>query len=234
LPFDFSDFFCFAENMCLVDGKQPIAVLIIAKDQELVHLNRLRCHLFFRLHLQPCHRQCHLTSADSPHIQHEATILHELHSMTPAAFRAELRASLTSFYEDILKVPGAGGRPQAKIIKRWKLCRRASSSRTPIAAEGGAAEGSAAAEGGASADEGGAAVGNGDGGGGATTPPPPTSVPRSCVHRDQVPCQNRGPEGARAGGCLVALNIKHPCNPIPVCCCNSIANLLPGGAHNFI
>ena len=163
--------------MCLVDGKQPIAVPIIAEDQELVHLNRLRCHLFLRLHLQPCHRQCHLTSADSPHIQHEATILHELHSMTPAAFRAELRASLTSFYEDILKVPGAGGRPQAKIIKRWKLCRRASSSRTPIAAEGGAAEGSAAAEGGASAGEGGAAVGNGDGGGGATTPPPPTSVP---------------------------------------------------------
>ena len=36
--------------------------------------------------------------------------------MTPDAFRAELRASLTSFYEDILKVPGAGGRPQAKII----------------------------------------------------------------------------------------------------------------------
>jgi hypothetical protein len=116
LPFDFSDFFCFAENICLVDGKQPIAVPIIAKDQELVHFNRLRCHLFLRLHLQPCHRQCHLTSADSPHIQHEATILHELHSMTPAAFRAELRASLTSFYEDILKVPGAGRRPQAKII----------------------------------------------------------------------------------------------------------------------
>jgi hypothetical protein len=38
--------------------------------------------------------------------------------MTPDAFRAELRASLTSFYKDILKVPGAGGRPQAKIIKR--------------------------------------------------------------------------------------------------------------------
>ena len=93
LPFDFSDFFCFAENMCLVDGKQPIAVPIIAEDQELVHLNRLRCHLFFRLHLQPCHRQCHLTSADSPHIQHEATILHELHSMTPDAFQTELCAS---------------------------------------------------------------------------------------------------------------------------------------------
>ena len=52
--------------------------------------------------------------------------------MTPDAFRAELRASLTSFYEDILKVPGAGGRPQAKIIKHLKLCSRASSSRTPI------------------------------------------------------------------------------------------------------
>jgi hypothetical protein len=118
-----------------------------------------------------------LHHADSPHLQHKATILHELDSMTPDAFRAELRASPTSFYEDILKVPCAGGRPQAKIIKHRKLCRRASSSRTPIAAKGGVAKGSAAADGGASADEGGAAVGNGDGGGGATTPPPPTSVP---------------------------------------------------------
>jgi hypothetical protein len=66
LPFDFSDFFCFAENMCLVDGKQPIAVPIIAEDQKPVHFNRLRCHLFLRLHLQPCHRQCHLTSAHCP------------------------------------------------------------------------------------------------------------------------------------------------------------------------
>ena len=58
-----------------------------------------------------------LHHADSPHLQHKATILHELDSMTPDAFQAELCASLTSFYEDILKVPGAGGRPQAKIIK---------------------------------------------------------------------------------------------------------------------
>jgi hypothetical protein len=44
--------------------------------------------------------------------------------MTPDAFQAELHASLTSFYEDILKVPCAGGRPQAKIIKRLKpVCR---------------------------------------------------------------------------------------------------------------
>ena len=43
-----------------------------------------------------------------------------------------------------------------------------------------------------------------------------------------------GPVGARAGGCLVALNIKHPCNPIPVCCCVSIENLQPGGTHNFM
>ncbi len=44
--------------------------------------------------------------------------------MTPDGFQAELCASLTSFYEDMLKVPGAGGRPQAKIIK----CRFARSS----------------------------------------------------------------------------------------------------------
>ena len=54
-------------------------------------------------------------------------------------------------------------------------------------------------------------------------PPPP----------QPVTCRNPGTEAARAGGCLVALIIKHPCNPIPVCCCISIAILLPGGAHNF-
>ena len=160
--------------------------------------------------------------------------------MTPDAFRAELCASLTSFYEDILKVPGAGGRPQAKIIKRWKLCRQASSSRTPIAAEGGTAEGSAAAEGSASADEGGATVGNGDGCSGATTPPPPTSVPRSCVHRDLVPCQdqvtcwNPGPEGARAGGCLVALNIKHWAVAIQYLCAAAIQSHFCSRAERII
>ena len=45
-------------------------------------------------------------------------MLKELDSMTPDAFRAELRTALISFYEGILKVPGAGGRPVAKIIKR--------------------------------------------------------------------------------------------------------------------
>ena len=64
LPFDFSDFFCFAEKICLVDGKQSIA----------------------------------------------ATILHELDSMTPDAFQAELRAPLISFYEGILKVPSVSSR----------------------------------------------------------------------------------------------------------------------------
>ena len=29
-------------------------------------------------------------------------------------------------------------------------------------------------------------------------------------------------------------NIKHPCNPIPVYCCISIAILQLGGAHNFM
>ncbi len=32
--------------MCFVDGKQSIAVPIIAEDQELVHFNSLWCHLF--------------------------------------------------------------------------------------------------------------------------------------------------------------------------------------------
>jgi hypothetical protein len=155
--------------MCLVDGKQSIAVPIIAEDQELVHFNSLWCHLFHVLSsakgmtfFQICPSKDQTIARlvdrvfpaikstknrpspfittktvayifsliidsvtvhhrDSPHsraLQHEATILHELDSMTPDAFRAELRASLTSFYEEILKVPGAGGRPQAKIIKR--------------------------------------------------------------------------------------------------------------------
>ena len=81
------------------------------------------------------------------------------------------------------------------------------------------------------------AAGNG---GGATAPPPPppataaAAMPRSCVHRDQGPCLDPGPVGAQAGGCLVALNIKHPCNPKPVCCCIAIQILQPGRAHNFM
>jgi hypothetical protein len=37
--------------------------------------------------------------------------------MTRGDFRVELRAPLISFYEGILKVPGADGRPTAQIIK---------------------------------------------------------------------------------------------------------------------
>ena len=60
---------------------------------------------------------------DSPHsraLQHEATILKELDSMTPDDFRAELRAALISFYEGILKVPGAG--PDHQTPLRRKTC----------------------------------------------------------------------------------------------------------------
>ncbi len=53
---------------------------------------------------------------DSPHhdsrsLQHEASILNELDSMSPGPddFRTELRGSLTYFYENILKKAGAGG-----------------------------------------------------------------------------------------------------------------------------
>jgi hypothetical protein len=44
--------------------------------------------------------------------------------MPPDAFQAELRASLISFYEGVLKVPGACGRPKARIIKRPPACHR--------------------------------------------------------------------------------------------------------------
>ncbi len=43
---------------------------------------------------------------------------------SPDAFRVELCASLISFYEDVLKVPGAGGHSEARIIKSPLTCRR--------------------------------------------------------------------------------------------------------------
>jgi hypothetical protein len=68
----------------------------------------------------------------APHsrtIQHQAPVLKELDSLPPDAFRGEIRAelsaSLISFYEGVLKVPGAGRRPEAKIIKRRFAVQRA-------------------------------------------------------------------------------------------------------------
>ncbi len=58
--------------------------------------------------------------SDCPHsraLQYEATILQELDSMTPDDFRTELRDSLTSLYEGVLKVSCACRRPQPKIFK---------------------------------------------------------------------------------------------------------------------
>ncbi len=60
-------------------------------------------------------------------IQREATILNELDSMPPDAFRAELHASLISFYEGVLKVPCAGWRPEAYYAivctnTSWSIC----------------------------------------------------------------------------------------------------------------
>ena len=49
---------------------------------------------------------------DSPHsraLQHEASVLEALDDMPADEFRAELLASLTDFYEKILKKVGAGG-----------------------------------------------------------------------------------------------------------------------------
>ena len=62
---------------------------------------------------------------------------------------------------------------------------------------------------------------------------PPTSAARLC---------RQGPSLATAWPWLtdaqwcrhIRQNIKHSCNPIPVCCCISIAILQPGGTHNFI
>ena len=44
-----TDFFLFAGNVCLVDGRLPISAPIIAEAQTLVHFNMLFAHLFFHL-----------------------------------------------------------------------------------------------------------------------------------------------------------------------------------------
>ena len=51
-------------------------------------------------------------------IQHEASILKEFYAMTPDVFRTELHDSFATFYENILKKAGAGGRPVAKPLIR--------------------------------------------------------------------------------------------------------------------
>ena len=72
-------------------------------------------------------------------------MLKELDSMTPDAFRAELRTALISFYEGILKVPRAGGRPVAKIIKRRFAGKHADAHEpAPAPADGAPADGAPA------------------------------------------------------------------------------------------
>jgi hypothetical protein len=62
------------------------------------------------LHLSDC--------THSRALQYRASIMQELDSMPPDDFRAELRDSLTSLYEGVLKVSCAGRRPQPKIFKQ--------------------------------------------------------------------------------------------------------------------
>ena len=55
--------------------------------------------------------------------------------MPPDDFRTELRGSLTDFYENILKKPGAGGRPVAMPLSR-KFVTKAASLPAPDPAAG--------------------------------------------------------------------------------------------------
>ncbi len=58
---------------------------------------------------------------DSPHscaLQHEALVFEALDDLPADEFRAELLASLTDFYEKILKKVGAGGRAANKPLQR--------------------------------------------------------------------------------------------------------------------
>ena len=66
-------------------------------------------------------------NAESPHaraLQYEATILKVLKSLPAEDFRSELRSALISYYDGILKIPGACGRPEAQVIKRTFNARR--------------------------------------------------------------------------------------------------------------
>jgi hypothetical protein len=82
------------------------------------------------------------------------------------------------------------------------------------------------------------------GGGGSAPPPlqwasvavvPPTSAARLCRRGPSLATQAAWPWLTDAlWHCYILQNIKHPCNPVLVCCCISIAILQPSGAHNFI
>jgi hypothetical protein len=66
-------------------------------------------------------------NAESPHaraLQYEATVLKVLKSMPADDFRSELRSALISYYDGILKIPGACGRPEAQAFKRSFNARR--------------------------------------------------------------------------------------------------------------
>jgi len=66
-------------------------------------------------------------NAESHHarvFQYEATVLKVLKSMPADDFRSELRSALISYYDGILKIPGACGRPEAQAFKRSFNARR--------------------------------------------------------------------------------------------------------------
>ena len=66
-------------------------------------------------------------NAESPHaraLQYEATVLKVLKSMPADDFRSELRSALISYYDGILKIPVACGRPEAQVFKRSFNARR--------------------------------------------------------------------------------------------------------------
>jgi len=66
-------------------------------------------------------------NAESPHaraLQYEATVLKVLKSMPADDFRSELHSALISYYDGILQIPGACGRPEAQAFKRSFNARR--------------------------------------------------------------------------------------------------------------
>ncbi len=98
--------------------------------------------------------------------------------MTPAAFRAQLCTALISYYYCILKIPGAPGQPEAKIIKRQFLAQPAADAAPEPAAAAPAAAVPPPAEG---AD--GARIGSRD----VTPAPVPPAADEVAVHRGANP-----------------------------------------------
>ena len=61
---------------------------------------------------------CHSDACNAQALRNESMILEVLEAEEPAVFRQELFNTLEHYYEEILGLPGAGGRPKTQSFKR--------------------------------------------------------------------------------------------------------------------